>query len=127
MLEFILKPCHLMILFMASHFNREQQQIIESLQGIVFKRDAEIAELRKHHKPGEYAMSKEIPLVPDWKCVVPLHLQSVYRDECSWDHYLMVETEFLRMADQADKLNQLLKTLKEKGIDPEHLLEPKNG
>ncbi len=32
MLEFILKPWHLMVLFMASQLNREQQRIIEYLQ-----------------------------------------------------------------------------------------------
>lgn len=32
MLDFILKPWHLMVLFMASQLNREQQRIIEYLQ-----------------------------------------------------------------------------------------------
>jgi len=32
MLEFILKPWHLLILFLASHLNQEQQRIIEYLQ-----------------------------------------------------------------------------------------------
>lgn len=32
MLEFILKPWHLIVLFMASHLNREQQRAIEYFQ-----------------------------------------------------------------------------------------------
>ena len=32
MLDFILKPWHLIVLFLASHLNREQQRIIEYLQ-----------------------------------------------------------------------------------------------
>ena len=32
MLEFILRPWHLIVLFLASQFNREQQRIIEYLQ-----------------------------------------------------------------------------------------------
>jgi len=32
MLEFILKPWHLIVLYLASHLNREQQRVIEYLQ-----------------------------------------------------------------------------------------------
>ena len=32
MLEFILKPWHLVVLFLASHLTREQQRVIEYLQ-----------------------------------------------------------------------------------------------
>ena len=32
MLEFILKPWHLLVLFLASHLNQEQQRVIEYLQ-----------------------------------------------------------------------------------------------
>jgi len=32
MLEFILKPWHLLVLYVASHLNREQQRIIEYLE-----------------------------------------------------------------------------------------------
>jgi hypothetical protein len=32
MIEFVLKPWHLLVLFEASHLNREQQRIIEYLQ-----------------------------------------------------------------------------------------------
>ncbi len=32
MLEFVLKPWHLIVLYLASHLNREQERIIEYLQ-----------------------------------------------------------------------------------------------